>query len=590
MNRRQNQDGPQPLIGGGAENLDEQAAAKLLERYAVLEPDDLTVERVWQRLANPVSKRVDSDWRFAASVLAPVGLAFLVLLGTILLRAPTRVAQQRATPIAAAAPIKTAPIAAAPIGAAVAAELDATRGGVFFSRPAEHWQPGQDGQVLAESQWLRTDPSGMAVLDIPGVASVLLAPGTQLGIDRLNAGTFLRLLRGSVIARVSKRAPEEPFVILTDRYSVKVVGTLFQVDQDASDRTAVAVREGTVEIAATDGRTWRVQAGQRWISSEPGQLGASAIPDSVKTLLEDGLTRARAADLDRELEAVGQVSTSVPAGSSGRVPAEEFRLPPAVPAGVSLAHRSVRASSSVALAGVPPPPIVLAEREPIAGGRPANPLEQLAMEPAPIPTASPATTNGASSGAYGKGLALERRGELEAAAAELARAPQDDPEYADLALYALGRLYQNRLGNPRGALEAFQGYRSAYPQGALLPEVDLAVLEIEVKGGNRKEALAESVRFLASHPASERTDEVRRLRGDLLSEAGECRVALGEYAQVSAPASAEAALYGIARCQRKLGNWPAAKEALLTYRKRFPAGGHRDEVARELADESTKQF
>ncbi len=569
---------PRPLVSGGAQDLHEQAAAKLLERYAVPEPDDLTVERVWQRLANPVSNQIDSRWRFTVSVVAPVGLAFLFLLGVILWRGPTRASPPSATPIATAAPAVAARAfpdapakasSAALPGARVSAELGATRGGVFFSRPAEHWQPGRDGQELAESQWLRTDPSGMAVLDIPGVASVLMAPGTQLGLDRLKAGTFLRLSRGSVIARVSKRPPGEPFVILTDRYAVKVVGTLFQVDQDASDRTAVAVREGTVEIAAVDGRTWRVQAGQRWVSSEPGQLGASAIPDAVKTLLEDGLLRASAADLDRELMAVGEVSAAA-AGSSGRV-AAEGSLPARVPA------------ESAPLLGGPlvapvSPPVVLAERE-------VGPSERLGLAPAPATATAPAPA-----GAYSIGRALEERGEYTAAAAELARAPQSDPKYADLALYSLGRLYQHRLNNPSGALEAFRSYRSRYPQGALLPEVDLAVLEIEAQSGDRKAALAESVRFLASHPASERTGEVHRLRGDLLSEAGECRVALGEYAQVSAPAFAEAALYGTARCQRKLGNPSAAEETLRTYLERFPAGAHRDEVTRELANDAAKHF
>ena len=84
------------------------------------------------------------------------------------------------------------------------------RAGVFFSRPAERWQAGRSGQELAESEWLRTDPSGLAVLDVRGVASVLIAPGTDLGLDRLNTGTFLRLSRGSVTARVSKRPPGEP--------------------------------------------------------------------------------------------------------------------------------------------------------------------------------------------------------------------------------------------------------------------------------------------------------------------------------------------------------------------------------------------
>jgi hypothetical protein len=330
--------------------------------------------------------------------------------------------------------------------------------------------------LLAESEWLRTDPSGMAVLDVSGVASVLIAPGTDLGLDQLSSGTFLRLSRGSVTARVSKRSPGEPFVILTDRFSVKVVGTLFEVDPDASDRTSVSVREGTVEIAAADGRTWRVEAGQRWVSSEPTQLGASEIADPVKALLEDGLRRVNATDLERELEAVGVVSAARQANAKS-----ELGLVPAVdvaPARVSLSvpiegkgkqrgHEPASRTESAIAPGNPepaatpsamgkepalPPPVVLAEREPITRDRSSPSSEQLSFEKAPAPTPT-------GDGAYSKGLALERRGQLEEAAAELTRAEKDDPAHADLALYALGRLYQHRLRNSQGALAAFESYR-----------------------------------------------------------------------------------------------------------------------------------
>src|SRR5262249_22075413 len=102
--------------------------------------------------------------------------------------------------------------------------------------------------------------------------------------------------------------------------------------------------------------------------------------------------------------------------------------------------------------------------------------------------------------------------------------------------------------------------------------------------GHRDLALAESVRFLASHPASERTGEVRLLRGDLLRQRGDCQAALPEYGAVSGPAFADDALYETAFCQRKLGQAAAARRTLLQYRRQFPAGAHRDEVARALRE------
>jgi TolA-binding protein len=151
----------------------------------------------------------------------------------------------------------------------------------------------------------------------------------------------------------------------------------------------------------------------------------------------------------------------------------------------------------------------------------------------------------------------------------------------------LGRLRQHRLRDPQGALEVFETYRRTYPNGSLLPEVDLAVLEVEVAAGHRDQALAESVRFLASHPASERTVEVHLLRGDLLRERGDYRSALAEYRQVNVATSApfaEDALFETAYCQRKVGDTAAARESLRQYRQRYPSGAHRDEVAKALRE------
>jgi outer membrane protein assembly factor BamD (BamD/ComL family) len=207
-------------------------------------------------------------------------------------------------------------------------------------------------------------------------------------------------------------------------------------------------------------------------------------------------------------------------------------------------------------------------------------VQQDKPEPAPDIAAAPQS---AVNGPYASGLALERRGDFAGAASELAQAAEKEPSHADLALYALGRLFQHRLNDPRRALETFERYRSHYPHGTLSQEVDLAVLEIDVQTDDHRNALAESARFLAAHPASERTAEVHALRGNLLRGGGDCRKALAEYAAAATSSFAEAALYGTARCQKELGNAAAASEALRAYHARFPAGPHHDEVARDLA-------
>ena len=253
---------PQPLRRGGATSLDERAAAKLIEGYPLPPPDDLTVQRIWQRVASaPELRNLASRPRWLDLLAPSLALCLAVTLCLVLLRRTMLRPGSRATPVV------NPPQAARALAAA--------QGGVFFSRPAERWQPGEEGQPLAEGQSLRTDPSGQAVMDVLGIASILISRGTDVAIERLNEGTFLRLSRGSVVARVFKRPPSEPFFILTHGFSVKVVGTLLQVDQDASDRTFVSVREGVVEVTGANGRSWQVRAGQDWSSDRPEQLGTS---------------------------------------------------------------------------------------------------------------------------------------------------------------------------------------------------------------------------------------------------------------------------------------------------------------------------
>jgi outer membrane protein assembly factor BamD (BamD/ComL family) len=214
-------------------------------------------------------------------------------------------------------------------------------------------------------------------------------------------------------------------------------------------------------------------------------------------------------------------------------------------------------------------------------------------DPAPAPyapvvvasaSAAPAVVVPNDEGPYARGLALEARGDLEGAARELKRAADEDPGHGDIALYALGRLSQRRLHDAGRASAAYHLYRSRYPHGALLPEVDLGILELEVDGHSDAAALADSTRFLATHPTSERVDQVHLLRGNLLRDGGDCRGALTDYALVHTAPLTDHAAYSTAYCQRKLGDRVVAAATLRDYLTRFPAGAHRVEAERALAE------
>jgi TolA-binding protein len=552
------------LTEGGAQTPDERATAALLSRLPPAAPDDRAVERVWQTVASPTSLARSGATRRSLVVLACVSsAAAAALLLRLFWGSPSR----------------------SPDAPSVV-EMAVSSGGVFSARPSETWHASQSGEALAESDRVRTEAGGRALVRIRGVAALLLGEESDVGLERLAHGTALRLSRGALTARVSKRSPDQPFVVQAGRYTVTVVGTLFTVEEGPGEHTAVSVREGVVEVAG-EGRVERVGAGGRWTSNEPETKGRDLTSDAVAKVLEDGLAGPSTVDLAGEFEEAAK--------GVARAPSTE--VTPAKPAPVDPPLTA------------PPPAPGSAPREPSASSRArsATPSEQGAAaspqgpqtarevptspEP-PGPTAmAPPAASGAEAGVdagvdgYARGMALEARGDIDGAARELARAADLDPVHGDLALYSLGRLQQRRVHDAARALATFRRYRERYPRGALLPEVDFEILQLEVETRDRAGALLEAARFLADHPLSERAEQVHLLRGNLLRDAGKCGEAVAEYADVRANPLADEALYSTAYCQRKLGDRSAAARTLAEYLRRFPQGDHRAEAVRALESE-----
>jgi TolA-binding protein len=533
------------LLRGGATGLEDQATADLLSRLTPPTDDDLAIQRNWRRLASmsPMRRsRRGALLAAAASGVVAIAVAWAVVV--------PHARQARSGNM----------------------ELVAASGGVFLSRPAEDWRAGSCGQTLDEGQRLRTDQTASALVLEKGTAAVLVQPDSDVAFEQLRSGNVLRLASGTILAQVAKRAPNNPFVVLTDRYSVRVVGTLFSVTQGPGERVEVSVREGTVVITEGTREIARVTAGMHWTSG-----GSASAPDAtaddaaslLRTTLHGSDATGSQRQLDRMVAATQSERSAKPQEGASSAPTTEAAVtsrstkPPALPLA---ATPSVRRAAPV-------PAIAKAPLQTPESAESAVPL----VSPAPhvAKAADPED-------AYDDALALEAAGDAHSAAEALAVVADHDPRHAELALYGLGRLKLRRLGDPEGALAAFERYRREYSKGSLLPEVDLSIFEIEASLGRRAQALAESERYLATHRDVGRTDEVRLLRGNLMRDGGDCVSALREYSLVISPAVGDEASYNIAFCQRKLGDRTAAIATLRDYLKRYPSGVHRAEAQRAV--------
>jgi tetratricopeptide (TPR) repeat protein len=144
---------------------------------------------------------------------------------------------------------------------------------------------------------------------------------------------------------------------------------------------------------------------------------------------------------------------------------------------------------------------------------------------------------------------------------------------AQIALYHIGRINQEDLREPAGALATFEELRRRFPDGPLRAECDLSVVQLLAAAGRHGEALEESAALLARGSSPEREAELRLLRGNVYREAlGDLTRAEHEYRLASAPAStaaatptADEALYLHALSLETLGRRPEAQARYQLY-------------------------
>jgi ferric-dicitrate binding protein FerR (iron transport regulator) len=90
---------------------------------------------------------------------------------------------------------------------------------------------------------------------------------------------------------------------------------------------------------------------------------------------------------------------------------------------------------------------------------------------------------------------------------------------AQIALFHIGRINQEDLGEPAAALATYEELRRRFPRGPLRAESDLSIVQLLATTGRHGEALDESAALLARGSSPERAGELHLLRGDLYREA-----------------------------------------------------------------------
>jgi hypothetical protein len=182
------------------------------------------------------------------------------------------------------------------------------------------------GTALGTSEALRTAQGATIAL---AHATIELRAGTAL---RWNAATReLRLDQGSLVADVDPRAAR-PFTVITQQFSVHVLGTRFEVSLDA-----VRVERGRVRVVAAGAVVAEsLGPGERWSAPVAVVLDAPAAPEPDR---DAPRRRERPASASRPLADPGALLNEARAHLSARRVAEARR---AVDAALALGGRPSR--------------------------------------------------------------------------------------------------------------------------------------------------------------------------------------------------------------------------------------------------------
>ena len=159
----------------------------------------------------------------------------------------------------------------------------------------------------------------------------------------------------------------------------------------------------------------------------------------------------------------------------------------------------------------------------------------------------------------------------------------DDGVAAQVALYELARLELTKQGDLVDAERNLRESLRRYPEGVLVQEVSLTLLDVDVRAARPGAALDDADAFLRRFPSTEREADVRMVRANLRRERGDCAGALEDYRRLDANAAhAGDALFFGGLCEAQLGNAGAAHERLSRYLARDGNESHRTEAVRAL--------
>jgi hypothetical protein len=364
---------------------------------------------------------------------------------------------------------------------------------------------------------------------------IAVVGGAEVAVGDRGDGSF-DLVKGMLVIETLR----EPAEVRIGDVAIDVAAGSLSAIERRGAQTSVAALAGAVVVRmepASGGVRAAIPNGQVWS------------PDGLRPIEAGAVALAR-----RALDGEASVSPGAMGSADGRSPAT-----------VTAPPTKQLASAPLTRLDAPNP---AAARSTVAKARPAP---VVAAAPARGPEPDPAAA-----------LPVERP------PAAAATPVQPEPTSAEAAAFALALERLRRDGDARAALRLLDDYDRRYPRGRLAGEATLARIEAHLALADAAGAL----RLLdgAAIDGLPRSADLRVLRGELRSDAGRCRDAIGDFAAVATSAAAPAlrgrALHGRAVCLARLGQAEAARADARLYLSLLPQGKFAAEMRRALQSDA----
>ena len=451
-------------------------------------------------------------------------------------------------------------------------------------------------KVLADKP-LPLNPQQQAAFEIRGdIAGVTAANSLVKVLAAPDGGRSFKLETGQIVLNVKRYAGRPPVEVLSGRYRVVVTGTVFKVAR-VGESTTVSVRRGQVKVFAADAKNpvAEISAGQcATLSAGEPAKNCSAESSSFDDVPEALFNYF--ADADSSNKSSVGFETLLAAFKPAN--AEKAAPFPTAEAPVKKASPKVAAiqPSASSVEKKAAPPAKGAEKRKSAPAETSAAKTQTGDdwdELSKILPGKPAETKIAmlldylgkkesekSVGALMQlGDAYKEAGQYNEAVTVFKRLSRRETSglLRENAWYEIGYISFYRLGKTGDAIEAWQSYLAAFPNGVFRVEIDFHLAQALIKSGRKNEALNKLKRFLAEHPRSDRSGDVHFLLATLYREhMRDCTSAIKHYQKMLAlsPRSSrrEDAHFFQAACLDAENRSAAAIDGYREYLKRYPSG------------------